>query len=80
MFATLHRFATKKIELESCCAAIMRPLVSKTYYTIGPSQGLKSGGFVVLGGENVSPLVEIGLTDLLKTGEGGLEPTQPYRL
>ena len=33
-------------------------------------------GLVVLGGENVSPLVEIGLTDLPKTG-GGLKPPKP---
>ena len=33
-------------------------------------QGSKiRGGLVVLGGDNVSPLVEIGLTDLPKTGE-----------
>ena len=35
----------------------------------GRSKVLKSGGLVVLGGENVPPLVEIGLTDLPKTGE-----------
>ena len=29
------------------------------------------GGHVVLGGDNVSPLVEIGLIDLPKTGRGG---------
>ena len=31
------------------------------------------GGLVVLGGDNVSPLVEIGLTDLPKTG-GAMAP------
>ena len=31
------------------------------------------GGQVVLGGDNVPPLVEIGLTDLPKTG-GGVRP------
>ena len=30
------------------------------------------GGLVVLGGDNVSPLVEIGLNDLPKSGGGGL--------
>ena len=35
------------------------------------------GGLVILGGDNVSPLVEIGLTDLPKTGGGGLKPPQP---
>ena len=34
------------------------------------------GGLVVLGGDNVSPLVEIGLTDLPKTG-GALVPPAP---
>ena len=35
----------------------------------GPSEGLKiRWGPVVLGGDNVAPLVEIGLTDLLKYG------------
>ena len=37
-------------------------------YTTGPSQGLKiRDGHVILGGDNVLPLVEIGLTDLPKT-------------
>ena len=38
-----------------------------TWITLsGPSQGLKirGGGLVVLGGNNVSPLVKIGLADL----------------
>ena len=43
--------------------------VEKCVNIAGPSQGLKiRGGLVVLGGENVPPLVEIGLTDLPKTG------------
>ena len=38
-------------------------------FKAGPSQGLKNpGGLVVLDGDNVSLLVEIGLTDLPKTG------------
>ena len=32
------------------------------------------GGLLVLGGDNVSPLVEIGLTDLPKTGGGPPAP------
>ena len=35
------------------------------------------GGLIVLGGENLPPLVEIGLTDLPKTGGGGLSPPSP---
>ena len=43
----------------------------------GPSQGLKiRGGHVVLGGDNVLPLVEIGLTDLSKSGRA-LAPPGP---
>ena len=34
------------------------------------------GGLVVLGGDNVPPLVEIGLTDLTKTG-GAKAPKAP---
>jgi hypothetical protein len=34
------------------------------------------GGLVVLGGDNVPPLVEIGLTDLTKTG-GAKAPLAP---
>ena len=46
-------------------------------FTTGPSQGLKiRGGLVVLGGDNVPPLVEIGLTDLTKTG-GAKAPLAP---
>ena len=35
------------------------------------------GGLVVLGGDNVPPLVEIGLTDLPKTGGAEAPPPQP---
>ena len=35
------------------------------------------GGLVVLGGDNVSPLVEIGLTDLRKTGGAKAPPPAP---
>ena len=35
------------------------------------------GGQVVLGGDNVSPLVEIGLTDLPKSGEAAAPPAPP---
>ena len=43
----------------------------------GPSQGLKFRGLVVLGGDNVSPLVEIGLTDLPKSGGAAAPPASP---
>ena len=35
------------------------------------------GGLVVLGGDNVSPRVEIGLTDLPKTGGALATPAPP---
>ena len=35
------------------------------------------GGLVALGGDNVSPLVQIGLTDLPKTGGAKAHPTSP---
>ena len=42
----------------------------------GPSQGLKFRGLVVLGGDNVSPLVEIGLGDQPNIG-GAKAPPPP---
>ena len=35
------------------------------------------GGHVILGGENVPPLVEIGLTDLPKSGGARAPPAPP---
>jgi hypothetical protein len=43
----------------------------------GCTKGQKSGGQVVLGGDNVSPLVEIGLTDLPKSGGAAAPPASP---
>ena len=42
------------------------------FRAVARSENLGGEGLVVLGGENVPPLVEIGLTNLPKTG--GLEP------
>ena len=53
-------------------------LSNKGYREEPRARSENPGGLVVLGGDNVSPLVEIGLTDLLKTG--GLKPLQPPRL
>ena len=36
------------------------------------------GGHILLGGDNVPPLVEIGLTDLPKSGGGGTCPPDPH--
>ena len=35
------------------------------------------GGYIVMGGDNVPPLVEIGLTDLPKTGGARAPPGPP---
>ena len=54
----------------------MTGVLTKYQYTTSvPSQGLKfrGRGLVVLGGDNVSPLVEIGLADLPNIG--GLNPS-----
>ena len=38
------------------------------------------GGHVILGGDNVPPLVEIGLTDLPKSGGARARPAPPLAL
>ena len=43
----------------------------KTYSNQGRRKVWKSGGVVVMGGDNVPTLVEIGGIDLPKTGGGG---------
>ena len=49
-----------------------------TLCSTGPSQGLKiRGGHVILGGDNVPSLVEIGLTTLPKSGGARTPPTPP---
>ena len=37
----------------------------------------RAPGYVVLGGDNVLPVVEIGLADLIKTGGGGMSLGPP---
>ena len=45
------------------------------YRAVARSENL--GGHVILGGENVPPLVEIGLTDLPKSGGARAPPAPP---
>ena len=80
---TLRKEDTLKIaDKEDCtgiqdnqiCAASKRQ--SKYILSRAVARSENPGGLVILCGENVPPLVEIGLTDLPKTG-GGLEPPQP---
>ena len=56
MHNILRDFSMFHMKFEKQCRAVAR------------SENL--GGLVVLGGDNVPPLVEIGLTDLPKTGWG----------
>ena len=49
--------------------------LSNIYRAVARSENL--GGHVILGGENVPPLVEIGLTDLPKSGGGARAPPAP---
>ena len=46
------------------------------YRHVSRSENL--GGRAVLGGDNVPPLVEIGLTDLPKTGGAYAPPAPPF--
>ena len=52
-------------------------LVTKALVYRAVARSENPGGLVVMGGENVPSLVEIGLTDLPKTGGGGLSPPSP---
>ena len=47
------------------------------FYPIAVARSKNPGGLVVLSGDNVAPLVEIGLTDLPKTGGGAKAPPAP---
>ena len=48
------------------------------HFRAGPAQGMKfRGGLVVLGGDNLSPLVKIGLADLPNIG-GAKAPPSPH--
>ena len=49
--------------------------MSNEYRHVSRSENL--GGRAVLGGDNVPPLVEIGLTDLPKTGGAYAPPAPP---
>ena len=48
----------------------------KTLCKAGPTEGLKIRGcqYYIFGGHNLTPLVEIGLTDLPKSGEAIVPP------
>ena len=48
----------------------------RTYLSRAVARSENPGGHVVLGGDNVPPLVEIGLADLPKSG-GGTGPPGP---
>ena len=50
--------------------------ITSTYYRV-VARSENPGGLVVLGGDNVPHLVEIGLTDLPKTGGAKAPPAPP---
>ena len=56
----------------------MNSQTNLSYAIRGVSGFLRVGGQVVLGGNNVSPLVEIGLTDLPKSGWAIAPPPYTY--
>ena len=60
-----------KLAVKSICSIY---LVVWILYCRAVARSENPGGLVVLGGNNVSPLVKIGLTDLPKTGGGALAP------
>ena len=49
--------------------------LKKTFRAVARSEN--PGGHIVLGGDNVPPLVEIGLTDLSKSGGAQAPPAPP---
>ena len=50
-------------------------IIPNQYTAVGRSEN--PGGHIVLGGDNVPPLVEIGLTDLPKSGGTHAPPASP---
>ena len=47
------------------------------YHNRAVARSENPGGHIVLGGDNVPPLVEIGLTDLSKSGGAQAPPAPP---
>ena len=53
------------------------PVAFKCFPVRAVARSENPGGHVVLGGDNVPPLVEIGLSDLPKTGGARAPPAPP---
>ena len=78
----MNCWITKSKELWHSCAKGLNFECPGTIKYSGMQQGskIRGGGQVVLGGDNVSPLVEIGLTDPPKSGGGAAAPLPPTLL
>ena len=77
MYTLIHfyRFLSRDMSIIFPCTRLgMSKHIYKSCRAVARSEN--PGGLVVLGGDNVSPLVEIGLTDLPKTG-GAIAPPSP---
>ena len=68
MFDNLDRENSQQVEIYTDLAFFLIRAVAR-------SENL--GGHIVLGGDNVPPLVEIGLTDLPKSGGARAPPAPP---
>ena len=67
--------STFRWDLNCIDIAFLQAFYSLNSHDRAVARSENPGGLVVLGGDNVFPMVEIGLTDLLKTG--GLKSPQP---
>ena len=63
--------------LVKCVTNVTNKLKQKCLLNRAVARSENPGGLVVLGGDNVPPLVKIGLTDLPKTGRGAYAPPAP---
>ena len=74
------KIANPEKELVFCSAQKRKVANGETYYFRAVARSENPGGHIVLCGDDVFPLVEIGLTGLPKTGEAQPVPlgTGPY--
>ena len=68
--------STFRWDLNCIDIAFLQAFYSLNSHDRAVARSENPGGLVVLGGDNVFPMVEIGLTDLLKTG-GAVAPPAP---
>ena len=68
-----------KIRNNASSKPVLNTIFKSMYIPRAVARSENLGGHIVLGGDNVPPLVEIGLTDLPKSG-GARAPPRPPRL